>query len=322
MNQTKAKQKLLVPFALNLEHEDGVKLRWVEADRMETNEPFFDQNILNYFFQSNPHFLETELLELFYSVGQQDTVAPSGFIFHMSRCGSTLLTNMLRQNPEIIAVGEPGIVSDLLYLIDEDNAAYVTELLKAAIQSLGQKRTGAEKHFVVKFSSPMTVFLPYIKAAFPEVPSVFLYRDPVEVLVSNLKDPEQGWIYTPQVVGVDTVAITEQNSVVENCALALKNTCESYLQQMGPGSMVANYTQFSPALFDAVLQQFQIQASPRQRAQMLDQMRYYSKGKKQSFVKDSSQKKKGASEKVQQVADRYLSHVYQQLEAAKLTLPV
>ncbi len=59
--------------------------------------------------------------------------------------------------------------------------------LRGMLSALGQRRNGDEKKFFVKFDSWHTINLPLIRRAFPDVPWIFLYRDPLEVMVSQLR---------------------------------------------------------------------------------------------------------------------------------------
>jgi hypothetical protein len=49
---------------------------------------------------------------------------------------------------------------------------------------MGRQRTSEQKAYFVKFTSYNVLFIDFIKAAFPDVPCLFLYREPGEVLVS------------------------------------------------------------------------------------------------------------------------------------------
>ena len=59
------------------------------------------------------------------------------------------------------------------------------EWLRGVVSALGQPRLGTEKHLFIKFDAWKVLDLPLIRRAFPAVPWIFLYRDPVEVLTSQ-----------------------------------------------------------------------------------------------------------------------------------------
>src|SRR5438552_2215761 len=66
-------------------------------------------------------------------------------------------------------------------------------VLHADRRALGRKRFGEERHYVVKFSSWNVRRLDLLRAAFPNTPWIFVYRQPVEVIGSILKG-SPGWM--------------------------------------------------------------------------------------------------------------------------------
>ena len=88
-----------------------------------------------------------------------------------------------------IVLSEPSPVESVLRanaynpaVTDEQRSTWLRWLLMA----FGRKRTDAEKHYFIKFDSWTTLEMGLILEAFPGVPWVFLYRDPLEVLVSQM----------------------------------------------------------------------------------------------------------------------------------------
>lgn len=114
-------------------------------------------------------------------------LAPDAFIFHVSRCGSTLLTQLLAALPQCVVMSEPPIVDALLRRHhDEAHAAADTAaLLRQAIAALGQRRFEQESHFFVKLDCWHIHSLALIRLAFPDTPCLFLYREPEAVLASH-----------------------------------------------------------------------------------------------------------------------------------------
>ncbi|WP_215408747.1 hypothetical protein [Janthinobacterium sp. JC611] len=115
-----------------------------------------------------------------------DGLAPDAFIFHVSRCGSTLLCQLLASLPQCIVMSEPPVVDSLLRLHhDCGDAAASVALLRQAILALGQRRTGEETHFFIKFDCWHIHSLDLLRQAFPGTPCLFLYREPQAVLASH-----------------------------------------------------------------------------------------------------------------------------------------
>ena len=59
------------------------------------------------------------------------------------------------------------------------------EWLRWMVEVLGRPRA-QEKHYIIRFDARNIIDLPLIRRAFPNVPWVFVYRDPIEVMVSHL----------------------------------------------------------------------------------------------------------------------------------------
>lgn len=111
---------------------------------------------------------------------------PTAFIFHGSRCGSTLLAQMAAAVPETIVLSEAAPIDDVLRaaVVDDVRSGW----LRSALSVLGYPRAG-ERRLIVKLDAWHVLHARVIQEAFPGVPSVFLYRDPEEVLASQLRMP-------------------------------------------------------------------------------------------------------------------------------------
>ncbi|MDN2709090.1 hypothetical protein O0880_06585 [Janthinobacterium sp. SUN118] len=115
-----------------------------------------------------------------------DCLAPDAFIFHVSRCGSTLLTQLLAALPQCIVMSEPPIVDSLLRRHhDGADATDTITLLRQAMLALGQRRNGDETHCFIKFDCWHIHSLALLRQAFPATPCLFLYREPQAVLASH-----------------------------------------------------------------------------------------------------------------------------------------
>jgi hypothetical protein len=122
--------------------------------------------------------LRTPLAELPRWVEHQPGLRPNGFIFHMSRCGSTLVSQMLAADPRNIVVSEASVIDTAVQIAAapagsmDDHAA----LLAAVIGALGHKRAPSQCRYFIKLDSWHTIALPLFRLAFPSVPWIFLYR--------------------------------------------------------------------------------------------------------------------------------------------------
>jgi hypothetical protein len=111
---------------------------------------------------------------------------PCAFIFHVSRCGSTLLTQMLAQLASCVVLSEPPVLDSFFRLHHaQPQASGGAPVFRQLLAALGQARVDAEQHLIIKLDSWHVPWLPWVRAAFPDVPIFFLYRQPQEVLASH-----------------------------------------------------------------------------------------------------------------------------------------
>lgn len=114
-------------------------------------------------------------------------LAPDAFIFHVSRCGSTLLTQMLAALPQCVVMSEPPIVDAVLrrHHDEQQPPADTAALLRRVVGALGQRRFEGESHLFIKLDCWHIHSLALIRLAFPATPCLFLYREPGAVLASH-----------------------------------------------------------------------------------------------------------------------------------------
>jgi hypothetical protein len=115
-------------------------------------------------------------------------------IFHLSRCGSTLLSRLLGTLPGVVVIAEPAPLNALLGLDPDrvDEAALVA-VVRRLVRALGRCRHGDERQLVLKCSSWNIRRRAVLAAAFPETPWIWVQRDPTRVLASLLAEPP-GWL--------------------------------------------------------------------------------------------------------------------------------
>jgi hypothetical protein len=203
--------------------EQVLRARWLKATNKDFREPFYSATVARIIRSDLRDTFKETTLEAALGYGKRGR-APDGFIYHISRCGSTLLGNMLRAVPGSIVMSEPSFPLKLLGDVAENPSDYAErdciDMIRASICSLGVEIDTNTKLFV-KWGSTNVLQIDMIRKAFPGVQEVFLYRDPAEVIVSNMRHPWQGWMWNPNVVGVGSLAECVEMSPVEACARAL-----------------------------------------------------------------------------------------------------
>jgi quercetin dioxygenase-like cupin family protein len=160
-----------------------LQVAWRHAGTLRFTDPFFDNTLARQVPEQRLR-CDTPAAAL---DATGPALAPDAFIFHVSRCGSTLLTQLLATLPQCVVMSEPPIIDALLRRHhDQAHAAADTAaLLRQAVGALGQRRFGDESHFFVKLDCWHIHSLALIRLAFPDTPCLFLYREPAAVLASH-----------------------------------------------------------------------------------------------------------------------------------------
>jgi hypothetical protein len=165
---------------------------WCYTAGVAFNDPFFDQTVQRCLRQ--PFRLlfrhRTPLETLAQVATGGDPLPLAGLLFHSSRCGSTLVSQMLGCLPSVLVLSEPGPLHSVLSPGTEGPAfpseQQRVEWLRWTVGALGQRRSPEQRYLVIKLDAWAVLDLHLILRAFPGTPWVFLYREPVEVLVSQL----------------------------------------------------------------------------------------------------------------------------------------
>ena len=116
---------------------------------------------------------------------------PAGFVFHESRCGSTLVANSLAAfNPEksrVYSESTPPVTVLRACSKSEDcsNTKQI-DLFRDVLYIMGRTNDLNEEFLFFKFQSVSTLFINIVRSSFPQVPWIFVYRDPTEVLMSHI----------------------------------------------------------------------------------------------------------------------------------------
>jgi hypothetical protein len=129
-------------------------------------------------------------IEAMRDLDRRPTLDPSLFIFHVSRCGSTLLSQMLATLPEHVVIAEAGVINGILSAAPAP--AERDELLRLVIRALGRNRGDQARHLFVKLTSWNVLWAQAIHRLFPDTPMVWLQRDPLAVAASHAAQPA-GW---------------------------------------------------------------------------------------------------------------------------------
>lgn len=159
--------------------EGSEALEWLPLDGRPFLEPFLEdalRRLRQVRRERRPVRTAAELLDA--PLDGLPAAPPALFIFHVSRCGSTLLAQMLATDPGNVVLSEPPLLD---HLARHGQAARIPALLRL----LGQRQRPTERRLVVKLDSWALAYHGQLRALFPDVPFGLLYRKPGPVLESQ-----------------------------------------------------------------------------------------------------------------------------------------
>jgi len=270
----------------------GAQVEWIHCGAHRFREPFFEDSVRRLAGAARATSGTEALAEW---AASSPGLAPTGFIFHMSRCGSTLLSQMLAAVDGNRVLSEAPALDDALGLGDES--------LRAAMSALGQASAG-ERRLFVKWDCWQMHQMASIRRVFPGTASIVLYRDPVEVLVSQMHNPGR-WT-------VEDAPGAEGREV--HVARLLAGTCRAALEQ---DVMLVNYLELPGTVYGGL---FGVHWTAEEIAQMTSAAAFDAKSPAFRFAADGQNKRSSASPRVREAAE-IVRPLYEELERRRIARP-
>jgi hypothetical protein len=296
----------------------GPRLEWCHLGDLRFTDPFFTQTVtaamqhpFNLLFR---HITDLDRLP----AAQTPELRPAGFIFHMSRCGSTLVTQMLAALLSNVVLSEPKPLDQILRLpgrapgIDGER---LVAWLRALTAALGRRRDPGERNLIIKFDAWHALLLPLIRRAFPQVPWIYLYREPLEVLVAMERHPAE---IEPPVLGLTWQEAEAMSSEAYGALILERIGRAAIAEYTRGGGLLVEYRELPEAACGKVLDHFGLHYTPDEIARMRDVARFDAKRPKVVFTPDAAEKRRAASAALVELAATQLTPVYRELEALRL----
>jgi hypothetical protein len=300
-------------------------LDWCYLGETRFTDPFFEQTITSVlhspfaslFRHHTPVEFAGELADV------DPPINPSGFIYHMSRCGSTLVSRMLAQLPSSIVASEPPILDEVLRArgahspVDRETRI---RWVKWIVGTLGRRRFPEESRFFVKLDCWSICDFELVHAAFPDVPWMFVYRTPLEVLVSQHTQPSRftvpGYL-DPTVLGLEPgTALTVPRH--EYCARILSLILETALRHMEQyGGLAVEYRQLPEAVSRGIADAFSLTFTEPELEVLRAASKIDAKNPSFEFESDAERKQSQASPSLREACVRWLDRPYQRIEVLR-----
>lgn len=174
-------------------------------------EPFQDETIsryrqtilLNQFITP-----KTSLSSLDIQAKAVQSITPAGFIFHLSRCGSTLISGCLSELDTTCVLSESPVLTDIL--LDRELGKTAQQQYLQQLIDLQSSVFPSRPHVVIKWNAWDIFRWDLIRAIYPQVPCIFLVRNPVEILASHQRSAGRHMSGDPAVAGLYSVFTAQE----------------------------------------------------------------------------------------------------------------
>jgi hypothetical protein len=308
-------------------------LSWMNMAGVSLAEPFFQQSVDR---ARAEHPDRQELFTEFDTLVQLektfDSVSPTGFIFNSSRCGSTLMANACRAIDGAIVLSEPDaadkLIARLITDVDEHGTKEVlySIFLRGVVRALGQRRKGDERYLFVKFACCSVSQIERIRRVWPDVPCLFMYRDPIETIVSNVQNPP-AWLLDKDcrvlasIIGSSPSEVSRM-TLEELCARAIGSFFSIAHRVANSRTLLLNYDQLSLVEIANVLKFFGVKPAAAEMENIARQNQKYSKALdgQRAFVVDAEAKQERATDLIREAAAKWSDLPYQLLEQKRLEI--
>lgn len=256
---------------------EGPVVEWCHTAGLAFDDPFLTQTlqraVRHPFRRLFP--ARTALGSIAVDAGRAPALPIAGVVLHMSRCGSTLVAQVLDALPRLLVISEPPVVDVALRLARAatplpDGSVAGAAHVRGVVDALARPRHPDQVACVLKLDAWAVVDLPLLRRALPGVPWVFCHRDGAAVLASQrrlrgphvlpggLDGPWGGW--DPGIeAGVD---------LDEHAARILAALVAAAVEHRGPDGVLVDHADLPGAVADVIAPHFGLELGPTDREAM------------------------------------------------------
>lgn len=217
-------------------------------------------------------------------------IPPAGFIFHLSRCGSTLVSGCLAELNNTCVLSESPLLTECM-LDDSLDENAKQRLLPQLIHLQGS--TAPERYnIIIKWNAWDIFYWPLIRALYPQVPVLFLVRNPIEILASHQHSAGR------HMAGDKTLMVIEQIRNAQKAESLFgfrEKLLQLLLREMKKYSdhcdvMIMDYAHLAPGNMLDIVEHFNLGVDSGTRTSINVRMNFHSKFPDQIFLADSQNK--------------------------------
>ncbi len=276
----------------------GTLCEWIYTADKKFTEPFFSDTISvckNFPENQSSYKVIADLEIMSEWSGTINAINPTAFIFHISRCGSTLLSQMLSLDETNMVLSEVPFFDELLRLPYKNavDTTIVNEYLNAAIELYGRKTSRDETKLFIKTDSWHLHFYEQLRDLFPGVPFILLFRNPLEVIRSHQK--QRGMQSIPGMIEPGVFGFSEEQLKETNLDAYMTNVLEGYLKKMieiskaDANTLLCNYNEGMINVLKKIKNFLNLNITPANQNLMQERARFHAKHPQQLFTEDQKE---------------------------------
>lgn len=287
-----------LPYRMLIDENGAVKFRWFYAGTKRFTEPFFEETIsecLSLPQNGTGSFPVTDAATVLNVAELADSVAPAAIIYHISRCGSTLLAQLLACDEQNIVLSEVPLLDEVLRLPFRNEAKKyppVEELFRALIALLGRRRNGNESRLFIKADSWHVLFHQQLEEWYPGIPSFLMLRSPLEVAASHSVTPAMHTV--PGLIEPVLFGLQPEEAVQMTKEVYLEHVLCSYFNAYaeilasGKNAVLLNYHDGAWPMMEQVFDLCGYQPVPEIAGEMKQRSGFHSKKPGSTFTGDGA----------------------------------
>lgn len=219
------------------------------------------------------------------------SITPAGFIFHLSRCGSTLISGCLSELDTTCVFSESPVLTEIL--LDQTLGEAAQQYLQQLI-NLQASAFPSRPHVVIKWNAWDIFRWDLIHKIYPQVPSIFLVRNPVEILASHQRSAGRHMSGDPTLAGVHRVFNNNQEASISllDFRISVLDGLLTEMQLIAASSHVwcVDHCQLDVDSLNEICTYFCIPATSKEVGRIKSRLGFHSKLPMLRFEEDATEK--------------------------------
>jgi|GEM_PF-3029856 len=245
------------------------------------------------------------------------------FIFHTSRCGSTLASRVLETHPDVVSFSEYGVFSRAVRM-DIESGDLDFPIFRACLAAMAPPDQLGPKRMIVRFSSWTSLIMEPLIKAFPMTPWVFIYRNPLEVLVSLRKKPTIWFTQPDWFRAMAPRSLDRGHDPASFAASVLDQFMVSASRAAGAHRLLLNYADFPDVLMQPLFEHVGLTWSSELQEPTMAATCFYSKsgaGTQLPFAPDTATKHREVTAGEKMAARHHAQEAFNDLERLRAQAP-